>query len=89
MRTYVREHNRIPDGPYLPTSIEMLDVVRDKIPKSEVICFSKALAFSLHRSSQHLPDDRTITGTSRRNDFTTACQLPYRNKNQVLRNRYF
>lgn len=44
----LEKQNDIPDGPYKATSIEMLNVVRDKIPESEVVSFIKAIALSLY-----------------------------------------
>ncbi|MBK8585231.1 MAG: hypothetical protein IPN88_07285 [Bacteroidetes bacterium] len=44
----LENQNDIPDGPYKTTSIEMLNVVRDKIPESEVVGFIKAIALSLY-----------------------------------------
>lgn len=57
----LEKQNDIPDGPYRPTSQEMLNVVKDKIPENEVVGFIKAIALSLY--TDH-PATYLMTGQS-------------------------
>lgn len=61
IRYILQEQNIAHDGPYLRTSSEMLDVVKNKIPQNEVIGFAKALAISMYTNH---PATYLMTGQS-------------------------